>query len=150
MNVFYIRFAAIMIAMSLACPASAITIVECVDADGNSSFSEKCPPGTVKKSEKKLFGVGPGKPSAAEAAKNNPVTLYTVPECDLCDLVRSNLDARNIAYTEKNVAEDVELQTELMNAAGSVTVPTVLLGKKVFKGDPRAALQAGLTEAGYP
>jgi glutaredoxin len=105
----------------------------------------------LKKGEKKLLGVGGDiTPSAEEIAKSHPVTLYTVPECDACDLVRNQLKEREIPYTEKDVSEDVELQTELMEAAGSVTVPTVMLGETVLKGYQRAALETGLTEAGYP
>jgi glutaredoxin len=151
MNLSCTRFTTLMIAILLACSASAVTVVECVDANGDASFRERCPPGTVKKGEKKLLGVGASsRPSAAEVAKTHPVTLYTVPQCDPCDLVRNQLDKRKVPYTEKDVAENVELQIELMDAAGSVTVPTVLVGDEVFKGYDRAALEAGLTEAGYP
>ena len=44
----------------------AVTVVECVDAEGNSSFRSACPPGTTKKGEKHLRGTrAPEEPGMA-------------------------------------------------------------------------------------
>ena len=69
-------------------PAGAVKVVECIDADGNSSFRDKCPPGMTMKGEKRLLGVGGTDqgPSIEEIAAARPITVYSVPDCDACDL----------------------------------------------------------------
>jgi glutaredoxin len=136
----------------VALPAlAAVTVVECVDADGTSSFRDKCPPGTTKTGDKKLTGVTPNKAkTAAEVAATNPVFLYTVPNCDACDLVRNALSTRGIPVTEKNVEDNSANQDELKAKAGSLTVPSVIVGATVLSGYNRSALDNALTQAGYP
>ena len=135
-----------------AAPAAAVKVVECVDADGNSSFRDKCPPGMTKKGEKRLFGVGgPGdEPSIEELAAAHPITLYAVPDCDACDLVRRRLDSRDLPYTEKNVQDSAELQDEMKAVTGALTVPAVVVGSKILSGYSSDALDAALETAGYP
>ncbi len=104
-------------------------MVECVDAEGNSSFRDKCPPGTTKTGDKKLTGVTPNKAkTAAEmAAADNPVFLYTVPNCDACDLVRNALSNRGVPVNEKNVEDNSANQDELKAKSGNMSVPTLVM-----------------------
>ncbi len=135
--------------VSISVPA--VTVYECVDAGGNSSFRDQCPPGMILKSEREVTGdhFDDG-PTVEEIAEQRPVTLFSVPDCDACDLVRYQLDNRNIPYTEKDVADNPDSQAELKEASGSVTVPTVMVGTEIFSGYSRSALDMGLTQAGYP
>lgn len=136
---------------ALAVPVAAVTIVECIDADGNSSFRDKCPPGTSKKGEKKLTGLGGRDPASLEAvAEATPLVLYTAPNCDSCDLVRVVLTKRGAPFTEKNVENNLELQQELQKAVGSLTVPTLNVGDKSLVGYNRTEIVSALDEAGYP
>jgi glutaredoxin len=139
----------------LASPLSlAITVVECVDADGNSSFRDKCPVGMAIKGTKKL----PGKranvdasPTAQDAMREFPVVLFTTPDCEACELVRDQLDGRDVAYTEKDATTDRVIQGELAAVTGgALTVPTVTVGTQKFTGYSRNDLKSALTEAGYP
>ncbi len=130
---------------------AAVTVVECVDADGTSSFRDKCPPGTTKTGDKKLTGIAPNKAkTAAEVAASMPVFLYTVPNCDACDLVRNALSTRGVPVTEKNVEDNSANQDELKAKAGSLTVPSVVVGCTVLSGYNRSALDNALNQAGYP
>lgn len=135
-----------------AAPAGAVKVFECVDAEGNSSFRDKCPPGMTKTGEKRLLGVGgtDDGPSIEELASTHPITLYTVPDCDACDLVRSRLDSRDLPYTEKNVQDDAALQDEMKATTGGLTVPAVVVGSKILSGYSSDALDAALETAGYP
>lgn len=136
----------------VALPAlAAVTVVECVDADGTSSFRDKCPPGTTKAGDRKLLGVSNNKAkTAAEVASTNPVFLYTVPNCDACDLVRNALSTRGIPVNEKNVEDNSANQDELKAKAGNLTVPAVIVGSTVLTGYNRSALDNALNQAGYP
>ncbi|MGR8920395.1 MAG: glutaredoxin family protein [Gammaproteobacteria bacterium] len=132
-------------------PAAAVTVVECVDAEGNSSFRDTCPPGTTKKGEKQLRGLGGTKEmSIAQVAASNPVTVYVVPECDACDLVRNSLSSREIPFKEVDVQDNAELQQELKSIAGGLTVPAIVVGDDVLTGYSRDAIDGALAKAGYP
>jgi glutaredoxin len=140
------------LALALNVPAeAAVTVIECVDASGNSSFTDKCPPGTTKKSEKKMLGVGKkDEPSLDEIAAANPITLYSVPDCDACDLVRNLLSTRNLPFTEKDVQDNAEMQEELKAVTGGLTVPATKIGANISTGYSRSAIDNLLQQAGYP
>lgn len=142
---------ALLLALVALPTTAAVTVVECVDADGTSSFRDKCPPGTTKTGDKKLTGVTPNRAkTAAEVAASMPVFLYTVPNCDACDLVRNALSNRGVPVTEKNVEDNSANQDELKAKAGSLTVPSVVVGGTVLSGYNRSALDNALNQAGYP
>lgn len=133
-------------------PAAALTVVECVDAEGNRSFRDKCPPGMEKKGEKTLRGVSSSDdPSLEDVATANPITLYTVPNCDACDLVRNALSSRGLPFSEKDVQDNAELQEELKAETGGLTVPATKIGsRQALTGYSRSALDIALEQAGYP
>ena len=130
---------------------AAVTVVECVDASGNSSFRDKCPPGTTKTGDKKLIGVTANKTkTAAEVAADNPVFLYTVGNCDACDLVRNALANRGVPINEKNVEDNSANQDELKSKTGNMSVPALVIGTTVLTGYNRSAIDSALNQAGYP
>lgn len=137
-----------------AAPALAVTIVECMDDSGQSTFRSFCPPGTVKKSEKKVAGDRqPATVDITLIAAQHPVTLYTAPNCQACDLVRTQLQNRGVPFAERDVAADLTKQEELrslVGGSGSLTVPVVHLDEDILTGYNQAALDASLTRAGYP
>jgi glutaredoxin len=130
---------------------SAVTVVECVDADGNTSFRDQCPPGSSQKGKKEISGLGGNDgPDLSAVAAANPITLYTVPDCDACDLTRNALSGRDLPFTEKNVQDNAEMQEELKTATGGLTVPGIVIGDKVLTGYSRDAIDSALNGAGYP
>lgn len=142
---------ACLLALLVGTGAAALTVVECVDAAGNSSFRDKCPPGTTKKGERRLHGVGGSdEPSVEEIAEAHPITLYSVPDCDACDLVRQMLSSRSLPFTEKDVQDNAEMQDELKSVTGGLTVPATAIGETVSTGYSRSALENALRAAGYP
>jgi len=134
-----------------AAASAAVTVYECVDEAGERFYADQCPPGTQVAEEKRLRGT-PAQPAPdlAAIAAENPVTLYAVPQCDACDLVRNQLQRRGIPFTEKDASGDLAIQDELKSLAGGLTVPVVSLSGNVLTGYNRAALDAALDEAGYP
>lgn len=130
---------------------AAVTVVECADSDGNSSFRDKCPPGTTKTGDKKLIGVSPNKTkTAAEIAADSPNFLYTVTNCDACDLVRNALSKRGVPINEKNVEDNTANQDEMKAKTGNMTVPALVIGSTVLTGYNRSAIDGALNQAGYP
>jgi glutaredoxin len=146
------RVACCLVALFIPVTAPALTVVECVDADGHSSFRDKCPPGMSVKSTKELRG----KPQAAEpgveeVANTNPVVLFSAPNCDACDLVRNQLERRKVPFAEKDSSTDAAIQAELAAVTGGpLTVPTVTVGAQKFTGYSKKELESALNQAGYP
>ena len=130
----------------------AITVVECVDSAGHSSFRDRCPPEMTVAARMELRGkpevVGP---DLEEIAKSHPVVLYSAPNCEACDLVRDQLIARKVPFSEKDSSEDREVQSALAEATGgTLTVPTTSVGDQSFVGHKKSELDAALSAAGYP
>ena len=133
----------------LSTQALAVKILECVDEDGNSTYQDRCPPGTTQAGEKKFYT---GKKEADANSPDVPITLYSVPTCDACDVVRNILEKYGASISEKNVETDVALQRELQEksgAAGTLSVPTVIVGEKVIGGYNKQDLVASLEDAGF-
>lgn len=144
----------LLVCLCLPLTSAALTVVECVDKSGASTFAERCPPGSTKKGEKLLRGLPKKKDdtfSMEEVAKNHPITLFAVENCEACSLVRNQLKARDIPFTEVDVTNDQEKFDMLTNATGGVaTVPTLTIDDKVLTGHNSASLDAALSDAGYP
>ena len=136
-------------------PAKAVTIVECIDESGQSSFRDSCPPGSIKKGEKRLRGnVNPPTPVLSEIVAKHPVTLYSIPNCDSCELVRLQLKARGVPFTDKDASTDgavrKELQALLGVEDGLMNVPVVHIDDTILREYDADALTAALDRAGYP
>ncbi len=132
-------------------PVQAVTVYECVDSTGNSVFMDRCPPGTEKVSTRELStGKKPQGPDLKSISSRNPITFYSVPDCDSCDLVRAYLNRRGLPITEKNVVDNLENQEELMEKSGALTVPVVTIGDATIKGYNKPVMETTLIDAGYP
>jgi glutaredoxin 3 len=140
-------FSAILLCLT-SVSAPAVSIFECVDEAGNSTFRERCPPDTTLAGEKKFYTGG--KKSDTDVP-DIAITLYTVPDCDACDVVKNVLSDYGANFTEKNIENNVELQTELMEKSGggaTLSVPTIIVGEKVIVGFNKQNLTSTLEEAG--
>lgn len=136
-------------------PAKAVTIVECIDESGQSSFRDSCPPGSIKKGEKRLRGnVNAPTPVLSEIVAKHPVTLYSIPKCDSCELVRLQLKARGVPFTDKDASTDGAVRKELQELLGVedglMNVPVVHIDETILREYDAAALTAALDKAGYP
>lgn len=136
--------------------ASAAKLYKWVDKRGNVSYQDSPPPpefgGTVEERtvNEKGSGRGSDDPALAEAIAKNPVLLYTIPKCAVCDLARTYLNSRKIPYTEKNVSTDIPTQEELRKKSGSLSVPTIMIGPKIITEYSQAWIESELDQAGYP
>lgn len=133
--------------------AAAHAIIECVDAEGDASFRDICPPGMTVKSRKELPQKAEPEagPSVEEVAAANPVTLFIAPDCNACDLVRGLLESRNIPFTEKDASADPEIQQELSTITeGPLSVPTIMIGERRLSGYYKSELDSALSGVGYP
>ncbi len=130
-----------------------------VDEYGNVSYQDSPPPEGSEFSEQNVDGVATGvvptdgaDPTAqlAAAAANAPIVLYSIAECDGCELFRNFFNRFGIPFNEKDVEDNIATQTELKAKAGRLEVPTVLVGDKVMRGYNRGLLENVLENAGFP
>lgn len=126
------------------------------DKDGKVHFSDSPPPPGARNVTKK--GVPVQGPSAAtpnvpfatqQAMKDFPVTLYSTPGCEACDLARKMLNARGVPFKEVSVNSEKDL-AQLQGAVGSNSVPSMIVGPSVVKGFEEGAYNRALDTAGYP
>jgi glutaredoxin len=133
--------------------ASAQKMYKWVDSQGKVSYHDRPPPANseYKVQEQRVRATrAPTTAASEEAAQKNPVVLYAVPKCPSCDTARTYLKSRNVPFADKNVESDPKLQQELKEKAGSLSVPTILVGTKVLSGYLESLLAGELDQAGYP
>jgi len=141
------------LALGICVSAAADKTYRWVDEQGKVHYTDAPPPPTASAVEEKNIpsAVAPGNPGdSAAAAANNPVVLYSVPDCTACDSARAHLKKRGVPFTEHNVEGDRQAQDEMKKRVGALAVPTLLVGSKVMKGYLASLLDGELDAAGYP
>lgn len=75
------------------------------------------------------------------------VIIYSTPTCHFCHLAKDFLNANNIAFTDFNVATDLEARQQMMDKSGQMGVPQILIGDELIIGfdKPRIAELLGLS-----
>jgi glutaredoxin 3 len=53
------------------------------------------------------------------------VTIYSTPSCGYCTLAKEFFAKNNVAYTEYNVATDLEKRKEMVEKTGQMGVPVI-------------------------
>jgi len=123
-----------------------------VAPDGTVSYSDKPPPATAAKVERKSYATGASTADLpyelAQAVKSSPVVLYTTRDCAACDQGRQLLNARGIPFLEKTVSTN-EDNAYLKKISGGNSMPVFTVGRDKQIGNLG---QWGnmLTAAGYP
>ena len=142
------------LAIALLCAsAGAQQLYKWVAPDGTVSYSDKPPPSTATKVEKKTFTTGSTDDDLpfelANAAKNNPVTLYTSANCTACDLGRKLLNDRGIPFAEKTISTNDDVN-QMAKVTGTSTIPVLVIGKIKQPGFSAEQWNSALTIADYP
>jgi len=65
------------------------------------------------------------------------IVLYTQPGCLSCELMRIYLEARELAFEERDISKDPEARRAMTETHGSNETPTMLIDGEVLIGfDP--------------
>ncbi len=149
-----LKFSLLLLNLLLPALAAQAQVYKWVGPDGKVQYSDKPPSSAQKGVEKRTIGAGATDttgfpPDLAQAARNNPVTLYTAPSCGPCATARSYLKGAGIPYAEKTVMnyEDGE---KLKQVAGDMQLPALLVGSKKVLGLDTDEYKKKQTDAGYP
>lgn len=62
------------------------------------------------------------------------VIIYSTPTCAYCKMVKEYFREKNVAYTEFNVAVDIEKAQEMIDKSGQMGVPVIDVGGKIIVG----------------
>ncbi len=62
------------------------------------------------------------------------VTIYSTPVCHFCHMAKDFFAENNIAYTEHDVASDLDKRAEMMDMTGQMGVPVIRIGDDVVVG----------------
>lgn len=62
------------------------------------------------------------------------VTIYSTPTCHFCQMTKDFLKEKGIAYTEHNVASDLEKRQEMIQKSGQMGVPVIFVGDEMIIG----------------
>ena len=62
------------------------------------------------------------------------VTIYTTPTCHFCHAAKAFFDEHNVAYTDLNVAADLEKRKEMIDMTGQMGVPVIRVENDVIVG----------------
>lgn len=76
------------------------------------------------------------------APASDAVLVYTTSSCPWCRKAKAWLDQRGVAYTERNVDQDPEAETEFKRLAGGHGVPTFVVNGTVQSGYSVAWLES--------
>jgi glutaredoxin-like YruB-family protein len=74
------------------------------------------------------------------------VTIYSTPSCHFCHMAKDYFKENNIAYTEYDVASDLEKRKEMVEKSGQMGVPVIIIGDQLTVGfnKPKIAELLGL------
>ena len=135
--------------------AHSASLYKWIDEEGNVVYQDTPPPSDVNYEEQEITEPVSSLESSLRdsinaAALESPVSLYSIVDCDACDLVRLYLEKNSVPFSEKDIQDNLSLQQELRDQTGQLKVPTVLIGELVIDGYSKSAIKKGLIDNGYP
>ncbi len=62
------------------------------------------------------------------------VTIYSTPSCHFCHMAKDYFTEKGVAFTDYNVAENMEKRKEMIEMTGQLGVPVILIGNDAIIG----------------
>lgn len=72
------------------------------------------------------------------------VTIYSTPTCHFCQMTKEFLKEKGIAYSEFDVARDLEKRQEMIQKSGQMGVPVIFVGDELIIGFDKERLASSL------
>ena len=72
------------------------------------------------------------------------VTIYSTPFCHFCHMAIDYFKANNVAYTEYDVASNLEKRKEMINKSGQMGVPVIIIGDELIIGFDKSVISKAL------
>lgn len=68
------------------------------------------------------------------------VTIFSTPTCVYCKMAKEFFQKNSIEYTEKNVADDLEAQQDMIARSGQMGVPVIDIDGELIIGFDKAKI----------
>ncbi len=65
---------------------------------------------------------------------NKKVVIYSTPTCHFCHAAKDYFAANSVAYTDYNVAQDMERRKEVLEKSGQMGVPVIFIDDQMVIG----------------
>lgn len=138
----------LLLAVSVVNSATAGKLYKWVDSNGNISYQDRPPPKGAKLLEEST--IKNSVPSDNERGANQtPIKVYTVENCDSCASTVKHLKSLRVPMLEIPLQNDRDAQTLILERTGSLIVPTLVMGERVFQNPNQDQLEKELLDAGY-
>lgn len=72
------------------------------------------------------------------------VTIYSTPTCHFCQMSKDYFKENGVAYTEYDVAHDLEKRQEMIQKSGQMGVPVIFVGEDMIIGFDKERLASTL------
>ena len=72
------------------------------------------------------------------------VTIYSTPSCHFCGMAKDFFKSNNIAYTEYDVASNLEKRKEMVDKSGQMGVPVIIIDEKLVVGFDKPEISKAL------
>jgi len=69
------------------------------------------------------------------------VTVYSTPTCHFCHAAKDFFTENNVAFTDVDVAADIEKRKEMIDMTGQMGVPVIRIGDDVVVGFDEAKIK---------
>lgn len=129
--------------------AQAATLYRWVGPQGIVTYQASPPPPSAAGVRVIPIRSRPRSGAPRDASQRQPVTVYEAPNCRPCAEVRAYLRRRRVAYRTINVAKSEAALRAMKARTGSMSVPTIVVGRDVLMGYVRSVLAGELKAAGY-
>lgn len=68
------------------------------------------------------------------------VTIYSTPTCHFCHMAKDFFNEQKVAFTDYDVATDLEKRKEMMERSGQMGVPVIFIGDDMVIGFDKAKI----------
>ena len=72
------------------------------------------------------------------------VKIYSTPSCHFCHMAKDYFKENNVAYTEYNVASDLEKRREMIEKSGQMGVPVLDIDGEIIIGFDKEKIKQSL------
>ena len=69
------------------------------------------------------------------------VTIYSTPTCHFCHAAKDFFTEHGVAFTDYNVATDLEKRKEMITKSGQMGVPVIYVGDQLIVGFDESKLR---------
>ncbi|MDD3940203.1 MAG: glutaredoxin family protein [Candidatus Pacebacteria bacterium] len=66
--------------------------------------------------------------------KIKKIEIYSTPTCHFCNMAKDWFKEKGLAYTEYDVAKDIQKRKEMVELTGQLGVPVIKIGEEVLVG----------------